>query len=159
MQRIIIFLVLSFVLISCNNQAKDTENKRITKDTSKYDILKTYFKKNNFENFEKTKEIILLNNDGCAGCVSIGINHIINEYKNYGDSVAIIAVFSQKVLPEKIILLKSYYKDILIDNSDDFNNYNIAPFESVVILKNGQNLKIYDIVDYYNNIIQNCTKK
>jgi hypothetical protein len=159
MQKIIIFVALSFVLISCNNQAKNIENKEVAKDTSEYDILKTYFKKNNFANFEKIKKIIILNNNGCTSCVSIGIDHIINEYKNYGDSVAVIAVFSQKVLPERIILLKSYYKNILIDNSGDFNNYNIAPFESAVIFKNGRNLKIYDIVDYYNNIIQNGTKK
>jgi hypothetical protein len=36
-------VALSFVLISCNNQAKNIENKEVAKDTSEYDILKTAF--------------------------------------------------------------------------------------------------------------------
>ncbi|GEM_PF-4972333 len=149
MKKILFIFVLNiFILFTTGCNQNDRVNTK-QEQPSQYTLLKKYIDNGKFGNFENIKKYIILNEEGCVGCVSIAVNSILKEFQNYKDTVAVIAVYQTRVIPREISILLKKYKDVYLDSNGLFNEFNIAPHQSSVIIPKDTGLEIIDVVEYY----------
>jgi len=148
----IIILFLSFTFVYGCTQKDNSKLEQASKPKyTKYSLLEEYISKHTNIDLNKTKQIIILNESSCHGCVGYVSRKIASEHNNFDDLIKVILVYNSSNLPDIFIPIVSSYKEAILDSNDEFNQVDIAPFQSVVITIDNKTkqLQITDIVDYY----------